>query len=541
MVTVEEIWKWALPPGTQLLGGREGLAREVTWAIGLRPRPPGFEGIRGGEIALLSVPGLKQLGPRLGLAQALERLAEIGVAAVATVGETNPEAIAAADSFVMPLLALPESTSLSELERTVNSFIFQRRAELHHITQQASLLMELAIQGKGIPAIAERLAAITGRGVAVEDGGLQLRLLVPAPGMEQGQLAPLLEEGGPALREQFARVNLSASDPPTTRLKLSAAGLGRLAAPIVARERPWGYLSVIGPSDVLWEGDRVALARAAAACAIELAREHAVIEAQDQLQAHLLDDILSGSYANSEAAVERGRRLGYDLTIPYGVVAFHLADPALGPKRVIALVERELARLKLKAPFKVQGDLITLLYPLPAGADGPGFKGLADGLRRALAQALGDRQLSGGLGRLHPGLEGLSIAYEEAEQALHMSLRLFGTGALTYFGDLGIYRLLFSMNQSPDLATFYQETLGALVEHDRKSSSQLLKTLEAYFSAGGSPTEAAERLHLHRNTLLYRLKRIREITGLNLDDAETRLALHLALRVGDMLAAAQEG
>ena len=65
----------------------------------------------------------------------------------------------------------------------------------------------------------------------------------------------------------------------------------------------------------------------------------------------------------------------------------------------------------------------------------------------------------------------------------------------------------------------------------------LVKTLDAYFACLGSPTEAAERLHVHRNTLLYRLHRIQEIALIDLSDAETRLALHLSLRVSDVLKA----
>ena len=62
-----------------------------------------------------------------------------------------------------------------------------------------------------------------------------------------------------------------------------------------------------------------------------------------------------------------------------------------------------------------------------------------------------------------------------------------------------------------------------------------MRTLDAYLSVGCSPTAAAERLHLHRNGLLYRLQRIREVLPVDLDDPERRLALHLALRIGDVL------
>jgi DNA-binding PucR family transcriptional regulator len=78
--------------------------------------------------------------------------------------------------------------------------------------------------------------------------------------------------------------------------------------------------------------------------------------------------------------------------------------------------------------------------------------------------------------------------------------------------------------------------LGRLLRYDGEKNTELVPTLDAFLRANNA-TEVAARLNLHRNTLLYRLRRIREITNLDLDDPETRLALHLALRIGDALRA----
>ena len=58
-----------------------------------------------------------------------------------------------------------------------------------------------------------------------------------------------------------------------------------------------------------------------------------------------------------------------------------------------------------------------------------------------------------------------------------------------------------------------------------------VETLEAYFACNGNLSEAARRLHLHRNSLLYRLERIQEVLHADLEDADTRLALQVALKM----------
>ena len=68
-----------------------------------------------------------------------------------------------------------------------------------------------------------------------------------------------------------------------------------------------------------------------------------------------------------------------------------------------------------------------------------------------------------------------------------------------------------------------------LREHDSTRGSDLVLTLKTYFSTGGNASEAADRLFLHRNSMLYRLERIQKLTGLDLRDDRVALALHLGL------------
>ena len=89
-------------------------------------------------------------------------------------------------------------------------------------------------------------------------------------------------------------------------------------------------------------------------------------------------------------------------------------------------------------------------------------------------------------------------------------------------------RLLKELASSPDLAPF-GELVRPLAEHDRERRSDLVKTLRVYFAAGANASEAADRMFLHRNSMLYRLARIQGLTGLDLKDPGARLALQLGL------------
>ena len=114
-----------------------------------------------------------------------------------------------------------------------------------------------------------------------------------------------------------------------------------------------------------------------------------------------------------------------------------------------------------------------------------------------------------------------------------MGRRLFGPDSITAFKDLGLYRLLLGLQSLPELRSFQDEVLSTLRQKDR--SGALLKTLRSYLSTNGSPTDAAQALHLHRNTVLYRLDRIEDLLGVDLRDSEVRLTLHLALKILNVL------
>jgi len=89
-------------------------------------------------------------------------------------------------------------------------------------------------------------------------------------------------------------------------------------------------------------------------------------------------------------------------------------------------------------------------------------------------------------------------------------------------------RLLRELADGPALEPF-RGLIEPLQEHDRTRRSDLVRTLKIYFAAGANASEAADRLFLHRNSMLYRLERIQKLTGLDFKDHRVALALQLGL------------
>jgi DNA-binding PucR family transcriptional regulator len=106
---------------------------------------------------------------------------------------------------------------------------------------------------------------------------------------------------------------------------------------------------------------------------------------------------------------------------------------------------------------------------------------------------------------------------------------------LTCFEDLGVLRLLFPGADHRDVEQFVRDWLGALIDYDGTKGTDLVGTLSHYFDSAGNYDRTAASLHIHRSTLRYRIKRIRELTGHELGDVDSRLNLQVATRAWQVL------
>ena len=95
-VTTEEAIRLTLPPGSLVMAGHVGLKREVTWVTRLRPTPPAFGHLEGGELVLLAEKALQLLDDRLTLEEAVRHLSSFNVAGIAHLGSISDAAIQAA-------------------------------------------------------------------------------------------------------------------------------------------------------------------------------------------------------------------------------------------------------------------------------------------------------------------------------------------------------------------------------------------------------------------------------------------------------------
>ena len=129
----------------------------------------------------------------------------------------------------------------------------------------------------------------------------------------------------------------------------------------------------------------------------------------------------------------------------------------------------------------------------------------------------------------------IARSYGQAHRTIDAVVRLGRKGQVVAFEDLGIHRLLLQVPDLAELRLFATEILGELGRQERQRGAELLATLACYFRENYSPQRTARSLHVHPNTVAYRINRIQEITGLRLDTYRDRLMAQVALEILDAL------
>jgi len=197
-------------------------------------------------------------------------------------------------------------------------------------------------------------------------------------------------------------------------------------------------------------------------------------------------------------------------------------------------LQTEVTRRHIAAPVLSYREMALLFVPIQNPQQTQHLKRLVDDFRTKLAARVPTAHVYCGVGRATMG-SALRQSFRDAYDALELNATHHVSSRPTFFGDSSLYQLLKALGDKERLRHFCAVWLDSLIDYDTQQHSELLETLQVYFENNGNTARTAAQLNIHRNTLAYRLNRIAAITQLDLEDADVRLNLQLALKVRQML------
>ena len=311
------------------------------------------------------------------------------------------------------------------------------------------------------------------------------------------------------------------------------AYLSRIAVAVRAGGELLGSVWVIeGDHPISPEAERT-LRDAGQIAALHLLRHRTATDVDRQRRTEALLALLAGTDSGEVAA----NTLGIAADRPSAVIAFAVRDAGesggasavVAAQRVADVAAVYCESYRRQAACAASGERVYLLVPVDTDLDAGPAVSLADAVVERAGQALRLR-LQAGVGSAVSSLEGVAGARREADEVLDVLAEMPEQPVATIGGlrpKVILHRLRELAGRDRSLVA---GQVAALAEQDAAKGTSWVQTLRAYFDAFGDMATAAAMVNVHPNTFRYRLRRITEVFGLDLDDPDERLVAELQLR-----------
>lgn len=516
-LTLADLLEEDLLDGT-LVAGRSGLGHEIGWCVPCL----GQAGVVDSDLdqALVYAPASVVSGENGN--SLVDGWADRGAAGVLLVpdGGGPPDlaaAAAAADRRGLPLHLLSSSVSYRRVhELTATKLVSQRAHVLEYANTVHRALGDIFARGAGLDALLHRMAQFSGatiivvnrRGDVLGTGGSPPGAFVPELA---ATFAPYAEDCGPRPDAQQIEWDGRHWDAVLTRVVVSDRSV------VLALVAPPG-------SEHRREQHAVVVHEGATLVASELLRRAAAAQAAERVRNDFVQGLLHARFADELELRGRAEHHGFALD-GWSAVFVASAQPEAGLP--MSRWDRALSR-----SLGVQDDAGTVLstrvgtmlvvirqWPTPPAGEAEVLRATA----RTIARAV-DPDAMVAFGGLHEGARGVAAGYREARTTADLAVLTGKQGVLSH-RELRVFAGIRAAANTSEGRAFAEEMLGPL---RRAGASDLLEVVLAYVEEGGNVNATSRRLHLHRNTMLYKLDRASRELGLDVRDPQTQFMIWLA-------------
>ena len=541
MITVQDILEI---PGLnlKLCAGKKAVSNPVRWVHIAEMSDP-TRWLKGGELLLTT--GYSFVGDEAAQVSQIKRLIDHNISGLGfgtgfSYDKVPPALIRVAEEYEFPLFEVPYHVPFIAITEAVASKIVNEQYSL----LQRSLavhekLTKIVLEEKGLEAILSTLSALVGCSAVLFD----------FHGVVLCEAAYRRHLGAELIADLWGMISDRRADRQNFALSMEGVGSGVQVYPVVASHRIGAFLAVVKDSGDFSEYDRIILHNVVTVTALELVKKKAVAETEKRLAGDFFDELIASDLYEEEIA----RRLaffGLDPQSPHLIVLVDIdeeqgdgvaAEAAQEVKeRLHWTVDEFMARRDVLCISASRSDSVVILVQ-PGKMEAHEIIRLAGELQAIIGEMLPEVSVSIGIGRPHRQLIDLRQSYYEASYAIKIRKLKGEPGVIASFDDLGSYGLLLGLQDTLSLEVFYDSVLGRLQEYDEQNSSDLVKSLSCFLEANGHWGDAAEKLYVHRHTLRYRMKRVEEITGRDLNQSQDRMEFWLALKAKELIDQSKKG
>lgn len=547
-ITVKDALSLDVVNRLKVVGGKNGLDRVIK-LVNVIEVPDIMDWLIDGEFLLTTGYSFREY-PEL-MQSLIPRMSEADSAALAIktkryLNEIPDEIITSANQYKIPLLEVPYDLSFSEIIAPILGVVFSKQNKILQKLEQAhKKLMDLALNGSPLEELCKETGKLIANPVAIVDREGFIIVNEDCPDKYKFEL--FFSDGSIEIKKEklrFGNIKEVKYSLEYAAEKNAPPTIKALRIPIIADKYQFGHMVAIVNNPV-FEPDILTMERAATIAALEFTKRKAIREIEKSYYNDFLEILLSCDFESSSEIINRGRVFNINLELPTAVILINDSsfdqiaeikqyiniNGTRSKEGLLKLINTFFAQEKIENFIAgIKGNNIVIVGSTPDDNANANLKDIVTELAAYLKNSLSpSKTLNIGVGRNYSDLRQINRSFEEARESLRIA-QLADQNQVVFFDNLGFYKILSEKNRG-DLDSFVQELLKPVFDYDQTRKGELIKTLETYYETNRNLKMTSTKLFTHYNTVLYRIKKIEELTGLCFDNPEDVLNLEIAVNI----------
>jgi PucR family transcriptional regulator, purine catabolism regulatory protein len=541
-LTVNGLIKNELLKNSQVIAGNKGLYKKIM-GITIMEAPDIAEWLKGGEFILTSLYTLNTLDENV-QGNILQKLNEKNISAIGFKRRKKDELIPQilidlGNKYNIPIILIPTEVPFLDIMNPVMAEIFNRQMiQLKHYKEVHDKFTALALENRDLETIVNTLSDLVRNPVVIYDKKFNC---IYSSNMDIITF-DILEETYHMSVETSKE--LKCSNQRVRYNKLNNLETNQIVVSIKTINNIQIYLVVSEVDRSLEELDYITIENAVTVICLEMVKQFSISEVEKKLESDLIDDLLQGNLRKSGELLQRASILGLDISHKYVVCSMKVTSKSdalkLGYKyndmKIQHIIYEAINEYIDKCFIRTRNDNITLLIDVEQYMDSIEdirckIKIKMSNIQEYIRNSNKNIKVALGISNIIDSIYNVDNAYKESRKALDIGMSMYDKECITTFEELGILRLLYEIENKVDLMNFVPNEIKKLIEYDKKNNSDLLNTLYVFLSNGTNASQTAKAMYMHYKTIMYRLEKIRIITGIEFNDSEKLLEIQVGLKI----------
>lgn len=561
MLTVKDLFEIKSIDGLKIVAGEQGINNEIS-IVNIIENPEAFDWLSPNELLLSTGYIFKdneELQNRI-----IKELSEINCAGLVVkmkrYFDTLPQnMIDQANRLGLPLIELPFEYTLSKVISIINEKASGRYDLLNRKTlDMHNLFFRITLEGGGIEKISSLLSETIMNPIVLVDKDWKLLHFTE----HIDNKVPLaycldLSKNRPVFNKSF----IESIPNDISNIKKSIKRIYNLEEmeikcrilPVAVANYIYGYIIVWQTVKELSEFDYIILEQASTNMALERIKAREIEEVKLKIRQDFFDDLLTGKITSGDTLQSLSELHGLNTTYKYYCIVVNIEsqdqnqyEDFIARKVHLENKTRKCVELVYEHSNLANGEITCfhrnnrIIILIGQSENRPSItineaKKYANDIYLVLNKQIPKSTLLIGIGSQYETINLLHKSFSEANESIRLMQKFEDKGGISHFEDHSVYHFLDSNIKDMELEAFFMKSLGTIYDHDRLHGTSYIVTLENFFSNNLNISETAKAMFLHRNTLIYRIDKIKEILNSDLKNSEELLQLQIALKIFRLL------